>query len=169
MRSAVAMAVQSSVIKKTAVSRSSRFGKRWVKGTMRRNANSTCTPGRTTRSSCRSSTNSRAPRSCSPSLVGDGFGLGSWSMYRILSIYCVLPAFYCTLFVPATRLLGRGATESGTSTLSCSIEHARFIESRGLKASALYVSDRMTDTQPTKEARVPTEYKRTPLEFVPAT
>ncbi len=54
-------------------------------------------------------------------------------MYLILSIYCVLPTFYCTLFVPATRLLGQGATEGGTSTLSCSIEHARFIESRGLK------------------------------------
>ena len=74
-------------------------------------------------------------------------------MYLILSIYCVLPTFYCTLFVPATRLLERAAMEGGTSTLSCSIEHARFIEGRGLKASALYVSDRMTNTQLTKVER----------------
>ncbi len=80
-------------------------------------------------------------------------------MYLILSIYCILPTFYCTLFVPATRLLERAAMEGGTSTLSCSIEHARFIEGRGLKASALFVSGRMPDTQRTKEARAPTEYK----------
>jgi hypothetical protein len=69
MRSAVATAVQTSVIKKTPVSRSSRSGKRWVNGTMRRKAKSTCTPGSITRSSFSSSISSRAVRSCLSSPV----------------------------------------------------------------------------------------------------
>src|SRR5215210_2609551 len=43
-------------------------GNRWLNGTTSRNANSTCTPGRATLSSCRSSPRLRSSRSFSDSL-----------------------------------------------------------------------------------------------------
>ena len=63
MSSAVATAVQMNVKKYTSCWSSVASAKRWVKGTPSRNAKRTCTPGRATRSSFRSSISSRSRRS----------------------------------------------------------------------------------------------------------